>query len=96
MVWLNLKRVSQNLVDAINAAGFEMEIGPVTCSYANFYSRSQELLSSIEDFSTKKPSFRRSYFIGMLRALGPDAVDLGISVQIIALCYCFKGAWYWW
>ena len=78
------------LVDAINAAGFEIEIGPVTCSYAGFYSRSQELLTAIENFSTKKPSFRRSYFIGMLRDLGPDEVDLGISIQIIALVVASK------
>ena len=86
----SLEKSRPNLVDAINAAGFEFEIGPVTCSYAGFYSRSKSLLDAIEDFSTKKPSFRRSYFIGMLRALGPDEVDLGISIQIIALVVASK------
>ena len=85
-----LEKSKPNLVDAINAAGFEIEIGPVTCSYTNFYNRHQELLTAIEGFSNKKPSFRRSYFISMLRALGPDAVDLGISVQIIALVIASK------
>ena len=74
-----------DLVGAINNLGGQLEIGPITLSYANFYSRTELVAGVLDTYINQPPEFRRGPIIDMVRALGPDSIDMGISVQVVAL-----------
>lgn len=80
-----LEKGKPELVDAINQLGGRVEIGPITLSYANFYTRTELVSGVLDQYINHPPEFRRGPIIDMVKALGPDSVDLGISVQVMAL-----------
>ena len=80
-----LEKSKPALVDAINELGGKIEIGPITLAYANFYTRTELVAGVLDTYINHPPEFRRGPIIDMVRALGPDSVDLGISVQVVAL-----------
>ena len=73
------------LVGAINNLGGKVEIGPITLAYANFYTRTELVAGVLDQYINHPPELRRGPIIDMVKALGPDTVDLGISVQVVAL-----------
>lgn len=73
------------LVDQINALGFSAEFGPVTLAYQNFYTRIGNVADILDTYVNHPPELRREPIIKMIEALGPDTVDLGASVQVVAL-----------
>ena len=74
-----------DLVDAINELGGTIELGPMTLAYSGFYSRMEGLIGVLDHYINEPPSIRRRDIIAMIEALGPDSVDLGISIQIVAV-----------
>lgn len=80
-----LSESKPGLVDAINDLGGQVEIGPLTLSYANFYTRTELVAGVLDQYINEPPELRRGPIIDMVRALGPDSIDLGISVQVVAL-----------
>ena len=74
-----------NLTDEINNLGFTMEIGPVTLSYSDFYGRASNISGVLDTYINSPPALRREPIISMIQALGPTTVNLGASVQVVAL-----------
>ena len=77
-----LEKSKPALVDAINACGFEISIGPLTLEYAGFYARSEELVTCLDSFVSKPPAFRRKDILGLIEAIGPTSMDFGASVEL--------------
>lgn len=73
------------LVDEINNLGFSMEIGPVTLSYSGFYDRISGVADVLDTYVNHPPALRREPILTMIAALGPDTIDLGVSIQVVAL-----------
>ena len=73
------------LVDAINDLGGSLEIGPITLEYTNFYTRTELVAGVLDQYINEPPELRRGPIIDMVRALGPDNINLGVSVQVVAL-----------
>ena len=80
-----LKEDKPGLVGAIDNLGFSMEIGPITLAYSGFYTRIDDIAEVLDRYVNEPPEFRREPIIQMIGALGPDTVDLGASVQVMAL-----------
>ena len=83
MVWLAENKPA--LVDEINDLGGQIEIGPMTLSYANYYDRLAGVMGVLDHYINEPPTLRRRDILAMVRALGPDVVDFGVSVQVVAL-----------
>lgn len=79
------KENKPELTDEINNLGFSMEIGPVTLAYSGFYDRIDDIAEVLDTYVNHPPELRRKPIIQMIEALGPDTVDLGASVQVVAL-----------
>ena len=73
------------LTDEINNLGFTMEIGPVTLSYSDFYGRASNISGVLDTYINSPPALRRGPIIKMIQALGPTWVNLGASIQVVAL-----------
>ena len=73
------------LVDQIDNLGFSLELGPVTLDYSNFYTRISNIADVLDTYVNHPPELRRDPIIKMIVALGPDSVDLGASVQVVAV-----------
>lgn len=80
-----LEKNKPGLVDAINDLGGALEIGPMTLAYSGFYTRMEEVIGVLDHYINEPPSIRRRDIIAMIKALGPDSVDLGISIQVVAV-----------
>ena len=80
-----LEKSKPALVNAINNLGGKVEIGPMTLAYSGFYTRMEEVIGVLDHYINSPPSIRRRDIIAMIKALGPDSVDLGISIQVVAL-----------
>ena len=80
-----LENDKPGLINAINELGGKVEIGPLTLSYANFYERTELVVGVLDIYINKPPKLRRKPILDMVRALGPDSIDTGISVQAVAL-----------
>ena len=88
-----LEKLEKNkpaLVDEINNLGGNIEIGPLTLSYANFYTRMESIIGVLDHYINEPPTLRRRDILAMVKALGPDSVDLGASVQMAALVVSSK------
>ena len=70
------------LADKINVVSFTMKLGPVTMVFSNFYQRVGDLTTALDRLISEPPAFRRGPVIGLIEALGPTSVDLGISVEL--------------
>ena len=73
------------LVDEIDKLGGKIELGPVTLEYDGFYSHTNDLIGVLDSYISKPPKLRRSEIITMVKVLGPSSINLGISVQVVAL-----------
>lgn len=73
------------LAGEINNLGFSIEIGPVTLAYSNFYDRVDNIAEVLDTYVNHPPEFRREPIIKMITALGPTTIDLGASIQVVAL-----------
>ena len=73
------------LTDEINKLEFSLEIGPVTLKYVNFYMRVSKVADTLDTYVNNPPEFRREPIINMIKALGPTSIDLGASVQVVAV-----------
>ena len=80
-----MEKSDPELVDDIDALGFDLGIGPVGLSYSNFYSRAIHIEKSIEDLTKRDIKLRRSTMIQVVSAFEPDSIDLGIDVELAAL-----------
>ena len=80
-----LEKSKPELVGAINELGGKVEIGPITLAYANFYTRTALVAGVLDTYINHPPELRRGPIIDMVVAMGPDSVDLGISIQVVAL-----------
>ena len=76
-----LRESKPDLVDAIDEVSFYVEFGPVTATYASFYSRSEGLSHVL----SQPPDFKRSSIVEFFRATVPTSIDFGLSVQVVAL-----------
>ena len=81
----SLKKNKPDLTDAIDELGGTIEIGPMILAYANFYTRMEEIVGVLDHYINEPPSLRRRDIIALIKALGPDSVDLGISIQVVAV-----------
>ena len=50
-------------------------------SFNGFYSRSEELLETLDRFVGQPPAFRRKPVLELVEALGPTTLDFGASVE---------------
>ena len=70
-----------DLVDSINELTLDIEIGPLTLSYANFYSRIDDIAEVLDKYANHPPKLSRKAINQMVLALGPTSVDFGLSIQ---------------
>ena len=70
-----------DLVDYVDALGFDLELGPTTLRYENFYTRADNLIEVLDRYVNHPPSVSRKAILQMIEALGPTSVDLGLSVN---------------
>ena len=76
-----LEHSKPHLVDEINKVSFTAELGPVTATYAGFYARAEDISSLL----SKPPAFTRTGIREFMEGVVPSSVDLGISVQLVAV-----------
>ena len=76
-----LQASKPNLVDAINRFSVTFNPGPLTLVYADFYSRADDISDSLDHYVNNPPVFTRTSFLGIIRAIAPTSIDLGISVN---------------
>ena len=69
------------IIDDINAFGFDLAIGPVTLGYDHFYTRADNLIAVLDSFANNPPAIRRSQIIPLIDALGPTTVNLGLDIK---------------
>ena len=69
------------LVGAIDNVSMTFKPGPTTLVYSGFYSRAKEIADALDHYVNHPPVFTRSSFLGIIRAIAPTTVDLGISVN---------------
>ena len=69
------------LVDAIDGVAVTFEPGPMTLTYSGFYSRANDIASSLDHYVNNPPKFTRTSFLDIIRAIAPTSIDLGISVN---------------
>lgn len=88
---LNKLRTNKpELVDSIDSLGFDLEVGPISLSYSNFYNRAEILSDALEIQSKNPTKFRRKPLLEFIESVGPDSVDLGISISLAALVVSSK------
>ena len=75
------RKEDPELVDAIDALGFELSLSCVTLDYEGFYERSEKVVEILDNLASNPPSVRRRPIIAAVEALGPTSVDLGISAE---------------
>ena len=80
-----LSNSKPELIHEIDQLGFEIELGPLTLAYSGFYSRTEDLSEILNDLCKKPPKFSRKEIIKAVEMLGPDSVDFGLSIQVVAL-----------
>ena len=80
-----LRENRPGLVDAIDGLSGYIEVGPMTLSYSGYYSRLEGVAGVLDTYINHPPEFRRGPIIEMVKALGPTSVNMGISVQVVAL-----------
>ena len=76
-----LEQSKPHLVDEINKVSFTAELGPITATYAGFYERADDISSLL----SKPPAFTRTGIREFMEGVVPSSVDLGISVQLVAV-----------
>ena len=80
-----LEKKKPQLVEFIDNVGYSLKLGPVTLKYTSFYSRALVIEKELEALSKKKLKLNRTTILDTVKALAPDTVDLGISVNLAAL-----------
>ena len=68
-------------MDEINKVSFKAELGPITATYKGFYARADDISSLL----SKPPAFTRTGIREFMEGVVPSSVDLGISVQLVAV-----------
>lgn len=79
-----------HLISSIDKLGFDLEIGLITLSYSRFYHRAEILADALERQSKKPTEFRRKPLLEFIEGVGPDSVNLGISINLAALVVSSK------
>ena len=80
----NLDDLAKNrphLIDDVNSCGFHFGLGPMTCTYANFYKRSTLVCGVLDKAVAKPPALHRQPILDLMTAFGPDTVDFGVSAE---------------
>lgn len=67
--------------EEINKIGINLQIGPMTLAYENFYTRADLLSDSLDTWVNEPPALRRKPIMDMIEALAPDSVDFGIDFE---------------
>ena len=70
-----------DLVDSIDSLSLSIEIGPLTLSYSDFYSRIDDISEVMDKYANNPPKLSRKAINQMVLALGPTSVDFGLSIQ---------------
>lgn len=68
--------------DTLDEIGVDVQLGPVTLAYANFYTRADLLTDSLDVWINKPPTFRRKPLLNLVEALAPDSVDFGVDFEL--------------
>ena len=76
-----LEKSKPQLVGEINKVSFTAELGPIKAKYNGFYRRAGEISSLL----SRPPAFTRTGIHEFLSGVVPSAVNLGISVQLVAV-----------
>lgn len=67
--------------DTLDMIGFNVQLGPVTLEYANFYTRADLITDCLDVWINEPPTFRRKPLLDLITALAPDSVDLGVDFE---------------
>ena len=80
-----LSESKPNLVSEIDKLSGYIEIGPIKLNYSGFYARAGQISSVLDTYINNPPKFRRKPILDMVLALGPTSVNMGLSIQVVAL-----------
>ena len=73
-------RRNPGLIAAINRVTHSLKFGPAKLTYSHFYDRSHTLIAVLDEYVSKPPRFRRGEIIRLVKALGPDTVNIGVDL----------------
>ena len=77
-----LQEVPEPLVLSLNSISTTMELGPVTLHFSNFYSRAEEIIGKLREYTKTPPKLNRTDIITFVKALGPTSIDVDANVSI--------------
>ena len=69
------------LIGEIDQVGVYLQLGPLTLTWEEFYSRAEHVIGSLDEFVSSPPGFHRRPVLDLIRGIGPTSIDAGISVQ---------------
>jgi len=81
----DLDRRRPDLHDAINDITIYLQVGPIKMEFSRFLTRVEQLITSVDIWIDRPPKMKRSEIRTMVNTLGPDTIDLGISVNFALL-----------
>ena len=67
--------------EEIDKIGVDIQLGPVTLAYANFYNRADLLSDSLNTWINEPPTLRRKPIMDLIEALAPDSVNMGVDFE---------------
>ena len=80
----NFEHSHPNLVDAVNALGDSIVLGPVVLHYANFYTRADALLSVLNGVVGKDFKLTQKFVTNLIRGLGPDSIEIDAEIVLFS------------
>ena len=83
MDWL--KKNKPAIASAIDDVSFAPKLGPVVLKFTRFYERADTIIGDLEALLKKDFKIGRKSIREIIRAIGPDSIDLGIDVNLAAL-----------
>ena len=72
------------LVAHLNQIGDDINLGPLKLSYANFYSRAQEIGDALDKTMGGDFHLTQTFLDDLIRGLGPDSVTIDADVEFIS------------
>jgi len=80
-----LERRRPDLHDAVDGITIWLQLGPIKMEFARFLSRADSLITTADIWIDHPPSLHRREIRTVVDTLGPDTIDLGISVNFALL-----------
>ena len=74
-----------DLIDSINSLSVYVEIGPMTLNYSGFFTRVDNIAEILDKYVNEPPELSRRAIIEFVNAMGPTSVNMGLSIQVMAL-----------